>query len=177
MTAAVAAVEGASEYMRRQLTQLAGKPLLAARDLAIVLFDAVMAAQAAIIEADGTLTTFCCALAFPLARLQPQTPTGDQAPYAAARGAGGSRAGDRVGSPNAAHLAIGFLLFDSARRSPWVVLVAAVGDSRAYILPTEGDGRPPKHVTEDGVARLDVRDPGGVLGFAGNAQARPGCVL
>jgi len=91
MTAAVAAVEGASEYMRRQLTQLAGKPLLAARDLAIVLFDAVMAAQAAIIEADGTLTTFCCALAFPLARLQPQTPTGDQAPYAMARGVGGSQ--------------------------------------------------------------------------------------
>jgi len=57
-----------------------------------------------------------------------------------------------------------------------VVLVAAVGDSRAYILPTEGDGRPPKHVTEDGVARLDVRDPGGVLGFAGNAS-EVGCVL
>ena len=66
MTAAAAAVEGATAHMRAQVVGLAGQPEVTARELAGALFDALLAAQTAIIAADGTLTTLCCALAFPV---------------------------------------------------------------------------------------------------------------
>ena len=67
MTAAKAAVEGATEHMRSRLAVFAGQPTTTARDVAVALFDALLAAQAAILEAEGTLSTLCCGIAFPLA--------------------------------------------------------------------------------------------------------------
>ena len=55
-----------------------------------------------------------------------------------------------------------------------MLLYAAVGDSRGFVLPTTDLGRSPALVGEEGGARLDVRDPGGVLGFAGSCGVAGG---